>query len=49
MDQLTHEMAILKRWKFDRSRPSADAARSSGARARLANGVGNENRRPSIH
>ena len=29
IDQLTHEMAVLKRWKFGRSREQLDAAQAS--------------------
>ena len=29
IDQLTHEMAVLKRWKFGRSREQLDAAQTS--------------------
>ncbi|CDS51733.1 Mobile element protein [Polaromonas sp. CG9_12] len=29
IDQLTHEMAVLKRWKFGRSRKQLDAAQAS--------------------
>ncbi len=29
IDQLTHEMAILKRWKFGRSREQLDAGQAS--------------------
>ena len=29
IDQLTHEMAVLKRWKFGRSREQLDSAQAS--------------------
>ena len=35
IDQLTHEMALLKRWKFGRSREQLDSAQASLSRAQL--------------